>query len=160
MDKPYQPTDATQAGQAAAALTTLPSLEDTYAQLQTAVVELGRQITGLAPAVSYEWRREDSRSGCAAPYEQSDGEQILLRNYVSDTPIPEQSWQQAYRLAEQTATSLGAHAVTVFKDEPGNHDVQFSNDTGTTLRIGSQAAALITGSTGCRLPRGADAPGA
>ncbi|OBJ97354.1 hypothetical protein A5638_14315 [Mycolicibacterium fortuitum] len=76
----------------------------------------------------------------------------MLRNYVSDNPIPEQNWKQAADLAQQAASSLGATELTVFKDHPNNHDLQFTSDTGTTLRIGSQAAALITGSTGCRLP--------
>ncbi|MGB0972002.1 MAG: hypothetical protein ACPGVG_13725 [Mycobacterium sp.] len=30
--------------------------------------------------------------------------------------------------------------------------MQFTSDTGTTLRFGPQVAALISGSTGCRLP--------
>ncbi|MCV7357389.1 hypothetical protein H7K04_18315 [Mycolicibacterium fluoranthenivorans] len=106
----------------------------------------------MAPEVLFEWRREDSRSGCNPPYEQSDGEQVLLRNYVSDTPIPEQSWKQAFDLAQQAARSLGATTLTVFKDASNNHDLQFSGETGTILRFGSQAAALITCSTGCRLP--------
>lgn len=55
-------------------------------------------------------------------------------------------------MAQQAASSLGATELTVFKDYPNDHDLQFTSDTGTTLRFGSQAAALITGSTGCRLP--------
>lgn len=69
-----------------------------------------------------------------------------MRGYVSDTPIPEQNWKQAYDLAQQAAISVGATNLTVFKDAPNDHDVQFTSDTGTTLRFGSQAAALISGS--------------
>ena len=155
MDRnPDQPTDPTQASQAAASLTSLPSLEDTQAQIESAIEQLGHQITVIAPTVTWEWRRDNSRGGCNPPYEQSNGEQILLRNYVSDTPIPEQNWKQTFDVAQQTANSLGANNLTTFKDSPNNHDVEFSSNTGTTLRFGSQAAALITGSTGCRLPRG------
>ena len=151
---PYKPTDTGQASQAADTLKSLPSLEDTHTEVEFALVKLGKQITTMVPSVTWEWRREDSRGGCNPPYEQSDGELILLRNYVSDTPIPEQNWKQAYDLAQQTASSLGATDLTVFKDERNNHDLQFTSETGTTLRFGSQAAALITGSTGCRLPNG------
>jgi hypothetical protein len=53
----------------------------------------------------------------------------LLANHVSDVPIPEQNWKQAYDVAAQAAGALGAITVTVFKDAPGCHDVQFSGDT-------------------------------
>ena len=152
VSNPYKPTDAGQASQAADALKTLPSLEDTHTQLESAIVRLGQQIAAIAPSVAWEWRRTDSMGGCNPPYEQSDGQLILLRNYVSDTPIPEQNWMQAVDLAQQAASSLGATELTVFKDHPNNHDLQFTSETGTTLRFGTQAAALITGSTGCRLP--------
>jgi Lipoprotein confined to pathogenic Mycobacterium len=77
---------------------------------------------------------------------------ILLPSYVSDVPIPEQNWKQAYDITAQTARTLGAESVTVFKDAPNDHDVQFSSDTGTILRLASQKAALVSGHTGCRLP--------
>lgn len=153
LNDPYEPTEAIEASKAADTLNQLPSLEDTYAQMEAAIMHLGQQITAIAPTVSWDWRREDSRGNCMAPFEQTDGERIVFRNYVSDTPIPEQHWQQAYDLAVETAHSVGADNLTVFKDNPNDHDVQFTSDTGTTLRFGSQAAALITGSTGCRLPR-------
>ena len=72
--KPYEPTDPTQASQAATALTSLPSLEDTNTQTETAIVQLGHQITAIAPTVLWDWRREDSRGGgCTPPFEQSGG---------------------------------------------------------------------------------------
>lgn len=149
---PYQPTDPTQASNAATSLKSLPSLEDTQAQMKSVIEHVGQQISAVAPTVTFTWRRDDSRAGCSPPYEQSEGQEILLAKYVSDVPIPEANWKQAYDLAAQAAHTLGAGTVTVFKDTPNNHDVQFSSDTGTILRIGSQAAALLTGSTGCRLP--------
>jgi hypothetical protein len=151
---PYQPTDPTQASQAATSLESLPSLEDTQAQMTSTIEHVGQQISAIAPTVTFTWRREESRGGCPPPYEQSDGQEILLANYVSEVPIPEANWKQAYDIASQAAHTLGASTATVFKDAPNDHDVQFSSDTGTILRIGSQAAALITGSTGCRLPAG------
>lgn len=152
VNNPYQPTDPTEATKAAAALTSLPSLEDTQAQVEAAIVGLGGQITAIAPTVLWEWRFDNSRTDCNPPFEQSDGEEVLLRKYVSDTPVPEQSWGQVFDVAKQVARSLGATNLTVFKDAPNNHDVQFTSDTGTTLRFGSQSSALLTGTTGCRLP--------
>jgi hypothetical protein len=152
VSKSHQPTDPTKASQAATALTGLPTLEDTKTQVTSTIENVGQQISALAPPVRFTWRLDESRGGCRPPYEQSQGQEILLAKYVSDVPIPEQNWKQAYDVAAQAAGALGAATVTVFKDEPGNHDVQFSSDTGTTFRLGSQVAALITGSTGCRLP--------
>jgi hypothetical protein len=148
----YQPTDPSQASQAATSLTSLPTLEDTKAQVTSTIEHVGEQISAIVPTVRFTWRREESRGGCSPPYEQSDGQEILMPKYVSDVPIPEQNWKQAYDIASQAANELGAANVTVFKEAPNDHDVQFSNGTGTTLRLGSQRAALITGSTGCRLP--------
>jgi len=152
MSNPYKPTDSAEAGRAATSLTSLPPLEDTKTQVEAAIVNLGKQITTLVPTLQWDWVREDSRGGCQPPYEQSDGEVILLRNYVATEPIPEQHWQQAYDLAQKAAGALGATMVTTLSDAPNNHDVQFSSSTGTLLRFGSKATALITGSTGCRLP--------
>jgi len=152
MNSPYRPTDPSHASQAATALHSLPALEDTQAQLTSTIEHVGQQISAIAPNVRFAWRRESHSVGCNPPYEQSEGRAILMPSYVSDVPIPEQNWQQAYDIAAQAAGTLDATAVTVFQDEPDFHDVQFSSSTGTTLRLGSQKAALITGSTGCRLP--------
>ncbi len=153
VSNPYRPTDPTHASQAAASLQSLPSLEDTKNQLTAAIATVGQQISAIAPTVAWAWRDDESRSsGCPPPYEQSGGQEILLANYVSDVPIPDEQWKQAYDIAAKAANALGATAVTVFKDAPNNHDVQFSSETGTTLRFGSQKAALLSGGTGCRLP--------
>jgi len=137
----------------ATSLQSLPSLEDTRNQIQGAIENLGQQLTALVPGIDWKWYQEDSGAGCSGTaYQGSDGQMILLRNYVSNIPIPDDKWTQAMDLAQRTAQSLGVQSLTVFKDAPNDHDVQFSNDTGTTLRFGSRASVLITGGTGCRLP--------
>ncbi|GAY13293.1 LppA family lipoprotein [Mycobacterium sp. shizuoka-1] len=152
MSNPYQPTDPTQATRAAAELTSLPSLEDTKSSMIAVIEDVGQQISVAVPAVRFTWRLDEGRVGCTPPYEQSQGQEILLAKYASDVPIPEQNWKQAYDLMSKAAAGLGATTVTVFQNAPEFHDVQFSSDTGTVLRLASQKAALITGSTGCRLP--------
>lgn len=149
---PYQPTDAADTAKAAAELESLPSVEDTKSQMMGLIQRVGDQISALAPTVAFSWRSEPSRGGCAPPYDQTDGEEILLAKYVSDVPVPEQNWKQVYAIAERAAASVGATGVTVFKDAPDDHDVLFAGDTGTVFRLGSRRAALLTGSTGCRLP--------
>lgn len=153
MNNPYQPTDPSEATRAATSLTSLPSLEDTQAELTSVIEQIGRAASAIAPTLVWRWNREPSRGGCNPPYEQSEGELILMPNYVSDFPIPEQSWGQVLAVARDAAARMGATSTEVFHDEPGFHDVRFYNETGTAVRIGSQKAALISGSTGCRLPR-------
>jgi len=150
---PYQPTDPDSARKAAEQLLTLPTLAATRAQLITTIEQVGRQISAIAPETIWSWRHEDSRGGCTPPYEQSTGQDILLASYVSDVPIAERHWRPAYEAAARAAHGLGLEQVTVFKNQPDNHDVQFSDETGTVLRFGSQKAALLTGNTGCRLPQ-------
>jgi len=149
---PYQPTDPPDATKAVEQLKSLPSLEDTRAKLAATIEQVGQQISVIAVQVTWSWRREDSRGGCVAPFEQSQGQEILLASYVSDVPIPEQHWQQARDVVAHAAEQLGLTSATVFKDAPNDHDVQFSSDSGTVLRLASQKAALLTGNTGCRLP--------
>ncbi|WP_176562138.1 LppA family lipoprotein [Mycolicibacterium palauense] len=151
MNRPYHPTDPAEASRAAASLAALPTLQDTRNRLVSTIERIGRQISAVAPTVTWRWHREESRTGCTPPYEQSEGQVILLANYLSDAPIPEQDWQRAYDIAAGAADELGATTRTVFKDAPNNHDVQFSNDTGIALRIASQRSAVLTGGTGCRL---------
>lgn len=78
MSNPYKPTDPTHASQAAASLTSLPTLEDTKAQMLAMIEQVGHQISAMAPSVSFTWRHEESRGGCMPPYEQSEGQVILL----------------------------------------------------------------------------------
>lgn len=153
MTDPYHPTSPADSAQAAETLKTLPSLEYTEAQVHATIEHIGAQATAISPSLNWYWHREPSRGGCLPPYEQSGGEEILMDNYVSDTPIPEESWAQIFAIARDAATKLGATGLEVFKDAPGDHDVRFYNQTGTAIRLGSWKAALITGSTGCRLPR-------
>lgn len=156
VNNPYQPTDPTQASQAATSLNSLPTLEDTQAALKAAIEDVGQRISAIdptaAPPVAFSWRHAESRTGCTPPYEQSPGKEILMPSYISEVPLAERNWPRALDIAKAAAATLGATNATVFKDEPNNHDVQFSSDTGTTFRFGSQAAVLITGGTGCRLP--------
>ena len=113
VSNPYKPTEPGQASQAAASLTALPTLEDTKAQLTGAIEQIGQQISALAPGVSFAWRHEESRVGCRPPYEQSEGQVIMLPSYVSDMPIPEQNWKQAYDITAAAAKILGATTVTM-----------------------------------------------
>jgi hypothetical protein len=152
VSNPYKPTDPTQASQAASTLTSLPSLEDTKTQMIATMEQVGQRISTAVPTTKFTWRHDESRVGCRPPFEQSDGQVILLPSYVSDVPIPEPNWKQAYDIIAAAAKILGAESVLVFKDAPGDHDVQFSNDTGTVLRLASQKAAVVSGHTGCRLP--------
>jgi hypothetical protein len=152
MNNPYQPTDPTRASQAATSLQSLPTLEDTLTQVTSTIERAGQQISAVVPTMVFAWHRDPSRAGCSPPYEQSDGQEILLANYLANMPIPEENWKQVYDIATQAANTLGATAVTVFKDAPNDHDVQFSSETGTTFRLASEKLALLSGSTGCRLP--------
>ncbi|MDI3314402.1 MAG: LppA family lipoprotein [Mycobacterium sp.] len=153
MKNPYKPTDPDAASKAAATLNTLPSLEDTQTQLKTTIEQIGTAASAIAPTLAWHWLDEPSRGGCSPPYEQSDGQEVLMPNYVSNTPIPEENWQSVFDIARDAAAKLGANSIEVFRDAPGNHDVEFFDETGTTIRLGSQQVALISGSTGCRLPR-------
>jgi hypothetical protein len=150
---PYQPTDPGEAAKAAKSLDDLPSLEDTEAELTSVIEQLGHDASTIVPTLSWYWHREPSHGGCLPPYEQSEGELTRMPSYLSDTPIPDESWDHVLAIARDAAAKLGTTGMEVFQDAPGNHDVRFYNKTGTALRVMSQKAAVLTGDTGCRLPR-------
>ncbi|BAP97705.1 hypothetical protein MMAS_27940 [Mycobacteroides abscessus subsp. massiliense CCUG 48898 = JCM 15300] len=72
--------------------------------------------------------------------------------YVSDVSIPESHWDEVLAAAKETAASIDAPKLDVIHDAPNNHDVRFSNETGTAIGLTSQANTVISGYTGCRLP--------
>ncbi len=142
-------TDATKVPEE---LRTLPSLEDTNEKLTSSIQQLGTKISAIVPAVSWKWQDQPQGIGCSKPYEQSDGKVILLPFYVSSVAIPESSWHEALAAAKETAASIDIPNLGVIHDAPNNHDVRFSNETGTAIALTSQAHTVISGYTGCRIP--------
>lgn len=149
----YNPTTPDQATQATENLKTLPSLEDTEAQVRAIIEQIGARVSAIAPSLTWRWHHEPSQGNCSPPFDKSHGQIILMAKYISDTPIPEEAWAQIFAIARDAAIELGTTRMEVFKDAPGDHDVRFYNETGTAIRIGTLKAALISGATGCRLPR-------
>ena len=43
--------------------------------------------------------------------------------------------------------------MQVMKNEPGNHDVGFYGPTGLFIKVGYRGNLVVSGYTGCRLPR-------
>ncbi len=155
LDDPYKATGGADTAAAAAKLVPLPSLEDTEARLQQAVVELGTYISALVPGLQWNWNRERSPSGCSRPYDKTQGRSVYLREYVASGPIPDQVWLQARQRAQDIAARLGATGNQGFKDRPEDHDAHFYSPEGTVLWLISAVNAVITSNTGCRLPAAA-----
>jgi len=152
LDDPYKATGGANAAAAAAKLVHLPSLEDTEARVQQAVLELGSYISTLVPGLQWHWNRDRSQGGCSRPYDRTEGTRVHLRNYVASGPIPDQVWPQALQRAKEIASALGATGGQGFKDQPGDHDARFYSPEGTVLWLASTVNAAISSDTGCRLP--------
>lgn len=161
LDNPYEKSDPAVTTDSAAILKTLPSLEDTEAQLESAVVQIGAFVDTLVPGMRWTWIRERSVGGCGRPFDGTDGDDVQLKNYVSEGPIPDAVWPQVFEFATRVATAAGATKVQTFHDDPDNHEVRFYSPERTAIFIGSRGA-VISASTGCRLPQakmsGAQAP--
>ncbi len=139
---------------AAQRLTELPSLEATQAQLTSVVEQLGAYIATLVPGIQWRWNREQSRSGCARPYDRTGGANLYLRNYLGDKPIPAEVWPRVVDRARELAATLGATGAQTFRDDPGNKDARFYSPEGTAISLGYQVNTVIAADTGCRLPAG------
>jgi hypothetical protein len=151
LDDPYKATGGADTAAAAAKLVTWPSLEETEARVQQAVVELATYVSTLVPGLQWHWNRDRSPGGCSQPYDQTEGKNVHLRNYVASGPIPDQVWPQARQRAQELAAGLGATGGQGFKDQPGDHDARFYSPEGTVLWLASTVNAAISSDTGCRL---------
>jgi len=151
LDDPYKATGGTDTAAAAAKLVTLPSLEETEASLQQAVLELGTYISTLVPGL--QWHSDGNRSprGCGRPYDETQGSSVHLPDYLAIGPIPDAAWPQALQRAKELAASLGATGGQGFKDQPGDHLARFYSPQGTVLWLASTVNAAISSDTGCRL---------
>jgi hypothetical protein len=155
LNGPYdKPTGEQETKQATQQLLTRSSLEDSETQIRRAVQQITATGSELVPGM--EWKQDGDReqSGCDKPYDQTEGLTLHLQDYVSDTPIPDSAWPTYLDRARQIATRAGATTQETMDDRPGHKEVWFSNpDDGTVIKVGYQAATVISATVGCHLPR-------
>lgn len=152
--QPCEPTPPTEAAKALQVLKSLPTFEDTKAQVQAAMNEITAAASTLIPAITWETLDEGSGDNCERPYEQTDGKRYFLPDAVAENvPVSEQDWAKIQEAAKEAAAKLDATEVQVMKDQPGNHDVRFYGPTGISIGIGYRGNLVVSGYIGCRLPR-------
>nr|WP_240945429.1 LppA family lipoprotein [Rhodococcus sp. HNM0569] len=149
---PYAATGEQDTAAAAQRLTELPTLEATEAHAHRVAEELGAYITSLAPELQWERTRTRSQSSCTSPYDQTNGKEVKLQNFMAPGLIPDHVWPQALQRARELSAELGATEVETFHDEPGNRDIRFYSKEGTALTLLSGTNTVIGMNTGCRLP--------
>ncbi|MEX3757915.1 LppA family lipoprotein [Mycobacteroides abscessus] len=153
MDNRYAPTPPTEAAKALEELKTLPSLEDTKAQLEAAIKSIKDAIGAVIPETA--WREQDNgaKANCSKPYDRSDGQSVYLPNSVAArVDISEQEWSAVLAATKGAAERIGAINSQVMQDKSGNHDVRFYGPAGIAIGIGYAGNLVISGYTGCRLP--------
>lgn len=154
MKQPYERTPPTVAAKANDVLKSLPSFEDTKGQVQTAITQITAAASQLIPTITWQTPQEGSGDNCERPYEQTDGKRYFLPNEVaSNVDVSEANWARIQQAAKEAAAKLDATDVQVMKDQPGNHDVGFYGPTGLFIKVGYRGNLVISGYTGCRLPR-------
>ncbi|GAB2652408.1 hypothetical protein GCM10027169_16910 [Gordonia jinhuaensis] len=151
LDDPYEQPGESDTAKAAATLASLPSLEDTEAQVKNAVDQLSQYISTMVPGARWEQTGDRMGSGCLRPYNGTDGDLVYLPRYVAETQIPDNVWPQVFERAKELAATLGATGVERFHDEPGNHDVRFYSKEGTTIHLAAGGNTVLASITGCRL---------
>lgn len=153
LDDPYEKPSPTLTADSAAALESLPSLEDTEVQMTSAVEQIGAFVATLVPGMEWTWIRDRRGGGCLGRYEDTDGKLVYSKNYASPGPIPDALWPAVFEQARTLAAAVGATEYETFHDEPGNHEVRFYSPEATFITVGSLTASVISSSTGCRLPQ-------
>jgi hypothetical protein len=152
--QPYEPTPPTDAAKALEVLKSLPSFEDTKAQVQAVMNEITAAASQLIPSITWETPHEGSGDNCERPYEQTDGKRYFLPDEVAvGVPVTEQQWAKIQEAAKESAAKIGATEIQVMQDHPGNHDVGFYGPTGIFVKVGYRGNLVVSGYTGCRLPR-------
>lgn len=139
---------------AALDLKALPSLEDTKAQVQAAMNEITAAASNVVPAIIWETANNADIGNCSKPYDQSDGQSAYLPNAIANhVAISEHDWTPILEAATKAAAKLAATDSQVMQNKPGNHDVRFYGPAGISVGIGFEQSLVVTGYTGCRLPR-------
>lgn len=154
VNQPYAATPPTDAAKALSVLRSLPSFEDTQTQVQAAMNEITAAASKVIPSITWETPHEGSGDNCERPYEQTDGKRYFLPDAVAaNVPVSEQQWTTIQETAKHAAARIGATDVQVMQDNPGNHDVGFYGPTGIFIKVGYRGNLVVSGYTGCRLPR-------
>lgn len=149
MDNPYNHSDE-EIAQAAELMRDLPTLEETEATMVAVVDEIKAAATAINPALRWEESRPRRAEGCGGAFARTDGSSVRMPLWGSQAPIPDADWPEILAAAREIAARAGIHDVNVRVDQPGDHDVLLSGETGNRLQIGTKVAASITGETGCR----------
>jgi hypothetical protein len=153
LDDPYEKPSPAVTADAAEVLKTLPTLEDTEQQITSAVEQIGAFVATLVPGKEWTWTRDRTSGGCLGRYGDTDGELVYSKNYLSKGPIPDEVWPAVFEQARTLAAAIGATEYETFHDDPGNHDIRFYSPEATFITVSSRGNAVITSSTGCRLPQ-------
>ncbi|VBA60395.1 LppA family lipoprotein [Mycobacterium attenuatum] len=154
VENPDAPTPPSAAAHALAELKTLPSFEDTKVQVQDVMNEITTAASKIIPSIIWETLDEGSTGNCQQPYEQTDGKRHFLPDAVAvRVSVSETDWTKIVEAAKQAAAKIGVTNVQVIKDRPGDHDVWFSGPTGAFIKVGYRGNLVVSGYTGCRLPR-------
>ncbi|BCO34017.1 MAG TPA: LppA family lipoprotein [Pseudonocardiaceae bacterium] len=153
--QPYEPTPPTEAAKALEVLKSLPSFEDTKTQVQAAMDEITAAASQLIPSITWETPHDGSVETChRRPYEQTNARGYLLPDEVAENvDVSEQNWAKIQEVAKEAAAKLDATEMQVMKDQPRNHDVGFYGPTGLFIKVGYAGNLVVSGYTGCRLPR-------
>lgn len=150
----YEQTSAVDSAKALETLKSLPSLEDTKAQVQAAMDTITAKARTLNPSINWRTLDQETWDNCERPYDQTDGQRFFLPDAVAEhVSLSEDDWTRILQTAKDAAAALGATNVQVLQDQPGNHDVWFSSPTGISIKIGYQGNLVVSGYTGCRLPK-------
>lgn len=153
MEEPGRPQENTPAS-VLAQLKVLPSLEDTKAQVQNAVSEITTAAAGVIPEIQWLSVHGEDIGNCESPYDQTDGKRVFLADSVAEgVHVSEPQWTTILAAAKTSAAKIEATDVQVMKDQPGNHDVWFSGPIGISVKIAYHGNLVVSGYTGCRLPR-------
>jgi hypothetical protein len=154
VSEPYPPTPSTDAASAQIRIESLPSLEETTAQIEAAIGEITRAAGNLAPGIVWTSASNTDKGNCEAPYEQTEGKRYFLPNQVAPSAVvSEDAWSSLLAVVRDAAAKLGAVDVQVISDRPRNHDVWFSGPAGLFIKISYKGNLVVAGYTGCRLPQ-------
>lgn len=127
--------------------------EDTLSRYEQALAQTADQITALVPGLTWRWNRDSTTISCGGDFKDTQGVQILTRHVLFDGPIPDSAWPTALDAVRDQASNLGANELFVYVDEPADHDVAITGDSGVEVRFGTKVAATLSARSDCHLPR-------
>ena len=134
-----------------AMLATRPDIETAAAKYEKMLSALREQLAAELGPMEWKHFSRPGRSGCAGFSEIKGTESRGLQPWFVDSPISDDKWNQAVRIATEVTKPYGFEEPKAIVNRPGDHKIIAFDPHGASYQLGTAVNTTLTLSTGCHL---------